>query len=106
MNSFYEIDLWNLDPYSVESLTDKQVLKLYPDVVMKMKPDDWVRIRVKQYWIVRDRYKNKYEKMKLLIYCYVMDNEGNDIDWDHILKITPDERPKPSALKPNYHELF
>ena len=105
MNDFYEIDLWQLDAYSVEELTTKQILKLYPEVVEKLSHKDYLRIRTKEYWIVRDRYKSRYDKMKLLIYCYVLDNDGEDVNWNHILEITPDERKKPSALKPFQDEL-
>lgn len=102
---FSEIDLWNLEPYDVDSLSFKDTALLYKDVVFKLSNKDFLRIRTKDYWIIKDRQVNKYDKMKLLIYCYLMDRDKLEIDWDYIKSITVDEREKPSALKPSQDEL-
>jgi hypothetical protein len=105
MERFSEIDLWNLSIYSVDALESKNILQLYGDIINKLSDEDYKRIRSKEYWEIKDLCTKKYEKMKLLIYCYVADRDGEDIDWEHIRRITPDKRKKPSAIKPRYNEL-
>ena len=100
MQRFSEIDLMDLEPYQVDSLNAKETTVIYKDVVFKLNPADFRRIRVKEYWEIKDRVKSQYEKMKLLIFCYLMDRENIDVNWDHLRTIIPDERSKKSAIKP------
>lgn len=104
MEDFYEIDLWDLDPNSVGELNNKSIIKLYGEIVRKLYPKDYIRIRVREYWIIKDRFVSNYEKMRLLIYCYVSDRDGYPINWNHLLKVIPNEHPKSPALKENYED--
>jgi hypothetical protein len=105
MERFSEIDLWILEASEVHSLNYEDTTLLYKDVVYKLTDEDYRRIRVKDYWIIKDRYSDRFKKMKLLIYCYVMDRDGMKVNWEHMKSIVQDERKKPSAIKPRYNEL-
>ena len=56
--SSIDINLDDVDVFMLDSLKYKEIIKLHYEVITKIREDEWVKIRTKDYWEVWNNLKS------------------------------------------------